>query len=338
MSSLTEFLKLFKWDKNTDGSEKFNIDTALNENWDKIEANAKSVDTALANKMNLYKTTKALSTKGWYRVAQFNGTGNYIVNIAQKYNNQVPSNLLLSVDITSNMFNISILDCSANDSNNTLAISHVRIVKDANSIIAPTFLEIYYNYAASNDIKVQVLNDTSEVNLINFTETTDENIFVKAIKTMKILHLDDAINTNKNAIGTLSSLTTTDKTSLVNAINEINTRKELWTNPDVTSDFSEQTITLNDNISNYKYYEILYNLGNASTNMQNRVLSTGKIPINKFAYMQSFTNYMFWRIVSSLSDTSIKITNNQYYPTMGSITASTDNSRNIPYKIIGYKN
>lgn len=37
MSMLTPFLKLFKWDKNTDGDQKFNIDTALNQNWDKID-------------------------------------------------------------------------------------------------------------------------------------------------------------------------------------------------------------------------------------------------------------------------------------------------------------
>lgn len=218
MSSLTNFLKLFKWDTKTDGSEKFDIDKALNENIDKIEANAVAVNETLASKMNLYKITKSLSKKGWYRVAQFNETGNYIVNIIQKYNNSVPSNFLLSINIATNKFNISILDCSDNDSSNLLGISQVRIVRDTNSITAPTFLEIYYNYAVPNTIKVQILNDTSQFILIDFTETTDENIFVKATKTMKILHLDDAI-------GTLSSLTTTDKTSLVNALNEVNNKK-----------------------------------------------------------------------------------------------------------------
>ena len=37
MSSLTNFLKLFKWDTKTDGSQKFNIDKCINGNWDKLD-------------------------------------------------------------------------------------------------------------------------------------------------------------------------------------------------------------------------------------------------------------------------------------------------------------
>ncbi len=37
MSSFTNFLNLFKWDAVEDGEEEFNIDKALNENWDKID-------------------------------------------------------------------------------------------------------------------------------------------------------------------------------------------------------------------------------------------------------------------------------------------------------------
>lgn len=38
MSAFTNFLNLFKWDIQTDGEEEFDIDKALNENWDKIDA------------------------------------------------------------------------------------------------------------------------------------------------------------------------------------------------------------------------------------------------------------------------------------------------------------
>lgn len=36
-SSNTKKLKLFKWDTNTDRNEEFDINKALNENWDKID-------------------------------------------------------------------------------------------------------------------------------------------------------------------------------------------------------------------------------------------------------------------------------------------------------------
>ena len=38
MSSTTKNLGLFKYDTETDQNEKFDIDKALNENWDKIDA------------------------------------------------------------------------------------------------------------------------------------------------------------------------------------------------------------------------------------------------------------------------------------------------------------
>ena len=46
MSLLTDFLKLFKWDttSETDLDEEFDIDAAMNENWDKIDAKAKEHD------------------------------------------------------------------------------------------------------------------------------------------------------------------------------------------------------------------------------------------------------------------------------------------------------
>ncbi len=37
MSTQTTNLKLFKYDPLTDGSQTFNVDTALNDNWDKVD-------------------------------------------------------------------------------------------------------------------------------------------------------------------------------------------------------------------------------------------------------------------------------------------------------------
>ena len=37
MSTQTPNLDLFKWNPSTDGENEFNIDTALNQNWDKLD-------------------------------------------------------------------------------------------------------------------------------------------------------------------------------------------------------------------------------------------------------------------------------------------------------------
>lgn len=48
MSTETEKLGLFKYNPDTDGASTFNIRQALNENWDKIDQNAKDVNLALS--------------------------------------------------------------------------------------------------------------------------------------------------------------------------------------------------------------------------------------------------------------------------------------------------
>lgn len=47
MSLKTKLLELFKYEPDKDGEQTFNIKSALNDNWDKIEAWAQSVKTAL---------------------------------------------------------------------------------------------------------------------------------------------------------------------------------------------------------------------------------------------------------------------------------------------------
>lgn len=48
MSLKTKLLELFKYEPETDGAQTFNIKSALNDNWDRIEAWAQSVKTTLA--------------------------------------------------------------------------------------------------------------------------------------------------------------------------------------------------------------------------------------------------------------------------------------------------
>lgn len=49
MSLVTSFLNLFKYDKETDGASTFNIDKALNENWDKIDTEMEQLSQGLEN-------------------------------------------------------------------------------------------------------------------------------------------------------------------------------------------------------------------------------------------------------------------------------------------------
>lgn len=70
MSKTTENLELFKYDTQTDGKQKFNINKALNENFDKIDAafdNLKNIDLSLMADVNLSN----LSSNGNSRL-QFN--------------------------------------------------------------------------------------------------------------------------------------------------------------------------------------------------------------------------------------------------------------------------
>ncbi len=50
MSALTNFLKLFKLNPQTDGNDTFNLDTALNDNWDKVDAAVSELDTTKLDK------------------------------------------------------------------------------------------------------------------------------------------------------------------------------------------------------------------------------------------------------------------------------------------------
>lgn len=63
MSLKTKLLELFKYEPDKDGAQTFNIKSALNDNWDRIEAWAQSVKTALAGLVPTSRTVngKALS-------------------------------------------------------------------------------------------------------------------------------------------------------------------------------------------------------------------------------------------------------------------------------------
>ena len=109
--------------------------------------------------------------------------------------------------------------------------------------------------------------------------------------------------------------------------------KVLWENPSPTSSFAAQTITLNDNISNYNYYEIIYR----QTSGVGIYYSTGKIPSGQVCKMMLFAATMYTRTLQDISGTSCQVGNCANYTTYGSSTSTNVNDVCVPYQILGYK-
>lgn len=118
------------------------------------------------------------------------------------------------------------------------------------------------------------------------------------------------------------------------------TGETLWTNPNPTSSFSAQTITLSSD--GYDFLEIYYCSPVMNSIYTNTVLSTkilkGYNGVLNFAGNGSSAgtqyNMNFYRQVNRNSDKSFSITSCVYY--WGSNSASND-AFLIPLKIIGYK-
>lgn len=109
----------------------------------------------------------------------------------------------------------------------------------------------------------------------------------------------------------------------------------LWTNSSPTSEFASQTITLNDAIENYKYYEVIFRRTNSSTTIRN--INSGRIPSGFGVDLLLPYYYNYIRTISSTSGTSMVIQNCNQYATYGSSTTTTSNGFIIPYQVIGYK-
>lgn len=107
----------------------------------------------------------------------------------------------------------------------------------------------------------------------------------------------------------------------------------LWTNPSPTSSFTGPS-TLSEAIEGFTDYAIVYA---TTTSTTAQVLNTGKIPYNRSAMLHfNLDNYIYRRVVSSISGTSI-IFSNGLGQQINPPTGVEDNTKVIPLKIIGYK-
>ena len=106
----------------------------------------------------------------------------------------------------------------------------------------------------------------------------------------------------------------------------------LWNNPSPNNEFAGQSITLNDDLNNYKYYEVI---GKWSTS-NGRSFTTGRIPFNQGSLLQLSisTNYVRFIYVNG---TRMTFENSVQYSTYGSNTTTNSNTTLIPYQVLGYK-
>lgn len=262
MSSLTSFLKLFKWDPKVDGSQKFNIPKALNENVDKIEENAVGVNTALANKSDKKYNGKMLTTTGWYRVAKFNtdtsnhAFSNSLIDIHTKWNNtsgQSSIILLSNANATSNLTLLS--------STERTTIDKIRIIQHPNEENKQNVcLDIHYNVTAQNNVSIQIHDNSLATQPIYFKPVEETVEGETVLSTLSL----DTYNLNQ-AIGTLSSLTTTDKTSLVKALNELRLQTRNYMNGNNVQNVDYAGDKTFDGIMRLNYSSIFCINGNETT-------------------------------------------------------------------------
>lgn len=140
----------------------------------------------------------------------------------------------------------------------------------------------------------------------------------------------------KTITGDLTNLTTTSKTDLVSAINEINGLQavELYTNPTLTH---KTSITLSDNASNYKYLEIFYYYYGHSSMKSVTPGSTSYINICQVLVNSGYMFFVsaYWEV----SGTSMSLNNEERWRigTSGNATRTQNTNNLIVEKVIGYK-
>ena len=143
---------------------------------------------------------------------------------------------------------------------------------------------------------------------------------------------------SKTEIGDLSELETTDKTSIVNAINENNAEisningQLLWTNPNPTSAFEAQTITLDESLSNYNMYEIIFKTGSIASDP---LADSGKLPIASGFFSSIIGDNIYYRSWT-VSNNTITMSDASRIINYGS-APTTNNYGMLPMYIIGYK-
>lgn len=108
--------------------------------------------------------------------------------------------------------------------------------------------------------------------------------------------------------------------------------KVLWENSNADATFNAQTVNLNDSLSNYNYYEVIFKLVAGYPSGK----STGKVKITTYAYMDyvggSASVIGFKREITGKTNTTISFGDGTRIN-----TNAIENARCIPIQVIGYK-
>ena len=160
-------------------------------------------------------------------------------------------------------------------------------------------------------------------------------------------------NELKAQIGDLTTLGTTDKSSRVNAINEVieksNKQVLLWTNPskNVAEQFSSQQINLSDSILNYKSFKVCFKpwYGNGQGYSvfefmyEDSIVAIGDVIINFTAIASAVSNsenLLVQREIYIDKNDFTKLGFRDAFAGSGSV-GTTDNRRLIPVYVYGIK-
>ena len=236
MSKYTDFFNLFKWDTVSDSEEEFDIDKALNENWDKIDTKTKQHITEInqkisslisantTNETNIAKNTQEIEKK---------------MNITDTYNKQnIDDKLNDKVD------KVSGKQLSTNDYTN---IEKEKLAGLENYILPIATSEILggIKVGAGLEIVDGVLNVIVNIGTVDseLSGTSTNAVQNKVVKQA----LDNIVENSLTSTATDKALSAAKGKELNELINKSNV---LWQG--VTLMKEGQSVTLSENISAQK--------------------------------------------------------------------------------------
>ena len=169
----------------------------------------------------------------------------------------------------------------------------------------------------------------------------NENIADKnKVNDTDLNEIKEVVNGNDDNIGNLSNLNTTNKDSLVGAINEKKLNK-LWENPEPSNVFNAQTITLaNDN---YDYLVIFYKLNRGLSSLMSTMSIKGygfTLNGGGNSHVSGSSNYVgstYLRDCQRISDTQYKVPLAYVYVGNSTTQGSDPSTYLIPVFIYGGK-
>lgn len=116
----------------------------------------------------------------------------------------------------------------------------------------------------------------------------------------------------------------------------------LWTNNSPTSNFTSQTVTLSDGISNYKYIAFIVNMSTSVTDVSitftfdaSKITDWTSSDYRPLLGVYYTNNYYYYRVLTYVSNTSLTI--GACIRNTASSAAGTNNAGVIPVKIVGLK-